>query len=121
MTWKRTNRLRMQQRWHKMLNRCYDPDDPHYRWYGARGIRVRTEWMIFDRYYADVGDPPGPGYTLDRTDNDKGYGPDNFRWATRKQQAENRRPMAAGRRYTIAGSVEPWDYSRYLDRNAIAH
>jgi hypothetical protein len=115
MTWKVTNRLRMQQRWHRMLDRCYNPDYHGYPSYGARGIRVCPDWLIFDRFYAAVGDPPGPNMTLDRIDNDKGYQPGNVRWATKSEQARNQRPRKR-REYD-----ELWDYRKYLDCNAIAH
>lgn len=73
-----------------MVRRCTDPEHPVYHRYGGRGITVAPEWLDFDTYYADTGEPPEPGMTLDRVDNDLGYGPGNWRWATRQEQSANR-------------------------------
>jgi hypothetical protein len=84
-------------RWSGMLDRCRNPKSKGWKDYGARGIAVCEHWLDFRNFAADVGEPP-PGqngrrsaYSLDRIDNDKGYEPDNVGWATRKEQANNRR------------------------------
>lgn len=81
-------------RWSGMMDRCYDEHAPGYDNYGGRGIHVDKRWHEFENYYADVGNPPQYGLTVDRPDNDKGYGPGNWRWATMREQADNRRPRA---------------------------
>lgn len=78
------------QLWHRMLQRCEDKNCTDYKYYGARGITVCERWHAFENFKADVGDRPD-GLTLDRKNNDSGYGPDNFRWASRELQANNMR------------------------------
>ena len=84
-----------------MVNRCHDPSDPHYKNYGGRGITVCDRWRAnFDDFLSDVWPMPSRAMTLDRIDNYSGYGPDNFRWATRAEQNRNMRNQ---RRYEYNG------------------
>jgi hypothetical protein len=78
--------------WAHMKERCMNPKHKQYSDYGGRGITVCLEWQqSFEAFYADMGPMPS-NLTLERLNNDKGYLKENCAWATRKQQAQNRRP-----------------------------
>lgn len=76
--------------WQHMHNRCYKPEAYGYKHYGGRGITVCERWKSFANFYADMSPRPA-GLTMDRIDGDKGYYPENVRWATYGQQIRNRR------------------------------
>jgi len=82
-------------RWLAMVKRCTSPRDPFWESYGGRGITVCERWRDFAAFLSDVGEPPTPQHSLDRIDNNRGYEPDNVRWATPLEQRHNRREVSA--------------------------
>jgi hypothetical protein len=77
--------------WCSMRQRCADPRHRYYRKYGGAGVTVCSRWDSFENFYADMGDRPSPRSTLERKENSIGYQPDNCVWASRRDQAINRR------------------------------
>lgn len=80
--------------WFLMLQRCTNPKASGFKNYGGRGITVCERWRHFVNFAADMGLKPGDEFSIDRTDNALGYGPDNCRWATRDLQNSNKRIYA---------------------------
>lgn len=87
--------------WKSMLMRCNNPNVKGYKHYGGRGIKVCDRWsghLGFENFVNDMDERPD-GTTLDRIDYNKDYCPENCRWATDEQQANNKTDNV----YIIAG------------------
>jgi hypothetical protein len=103
-----------------MIARCTNPNEPCYKDYGARGIRVCDEWMTFARFRADMGDKPDGSLTIERIDNNGNYCPSNCRWASRAEQNRNKR---SNHNVTINGvtkTVTEWARSFGVSNHTIA-
>lgn len=74
--------------WHGMVQRATNPRHKRYKDYGHLGIEA--DWLKFSNFLADMGEKPS-GLTLDRIDNNKGYYPDNCRWASPSDQMHHQK------------------------------
>ena len=89
--------------WQNIKSRCSNPNNKSVGDYGARGIAVCQRWLeSFQNFFDDMGPRPSPAHSIERIENECGYSPGNCIWATRIQQANNRR---ANRRLTVDGKV----------------
>lgn len=107
--------------WAMMLNRCRNPNGHDFHYYGARGIEFYSSWLSFQNFLADMGERPD-GTSIERIDNSKGYCKENCRWATKTQQARNRRNTVLLTHNNVTKPLAEWcdllgvDYERARHR-----
>lgn len=82
--------------WQHILDRCLNPRNKSWKYYGGRGIRVCERWRnSFRAFFADMGVKPTNGrYSIERINNDGNYTPRNCKWATQSEQVSNRRRLS---------------------------
>jgi len=90
-----------------MLGRCNNPNDKAYKNYGGRGIAVCQHWRSFSNFLEDMGQAP-TGLTIERINNNGNYEPSNCKWATHKEQENNKRDNVRVEFQGITASLESW-------------
>lgn len=100
--------------WKGIETRCYNPNARVYPHYGGRGITMCDRWRTsFENFFSDMGPRPSLKHSIERIDNNGSYSPDNCRWATDLEQANN---MRSNRRITFNGKTQSLaDWARELD------
>jgi hypothetical protein len=102
--------------WRGMLHRCRDST---LAGYGGRGITVCEEWRSFETFYKDMGPRPSPQHSIDRINNDGPYCKDNCRWATKKEQGNNRRCSVLLTHNGETKTVAEWSAITGLNANTL--
>jgi hypothetical protein len=106
--------------WRGMRARCFNALDQHWPDYGGRGITVCDRWEDFSAFLTDMGERPSLKHSIDRIDVNGDYEPGNCRWATYRQQADNKRNTvrvsALGRQMTAT----EWDAELGFRKGTVA-
>jgi hypothetical protein len=111
-------------KWSSIKTRCLNENDDAYKYYGGRGIKLWEPWLdnpeAFILYVSNLPNCPKKefdNYTIDRVNNDGNYEPMNLRWATRSEQAYNRRTTGAiEEKYIMYCKKESKPYRVYKDK-----
>lgn len=90
--------------WKSMKQRCTLIDSKDCKYWGGRGIKVCERWDNFENFLEDMGKRP-KGMSLDRIDNDGNYEPNNCKWSTPKEQANNRRSCLVNKQPPVTKPV----------------
>lgn len=86
------NKQRLYHKWKDMRDRCYKETNKDYKKYGAKGIRVCSDWMIFSNFYGwAMATGWAPELTIDRIDPDGNYEPSNCQWLSMRENTINKR------------------------------
>lgn len=82
--------------WAGIKGRVLNVNDESYLRYGGAGIGISEDWLLFENFYRDMGEPPSTKHSIDRIDNSKGYSHENCRWASDSLQAKNQNKRSKG-------------------------
>lgn len=104
--------------------RCYCTTEIAYASYGAKGIKMNERWLGlngFLNFAHDMGERPSLKHSVDRIDNNKGYSPENCRWATQKEQCNNKNNNVLLTFNGITKNIQQWSEYTNIPRTAINH
>lgn len=103
--------------WRSMKDRCLSHTHKSNKYY--KNVSICDQWLSFVGFFSDMGERP-EGMTLDRVDNSKGYNKGNCRWASPKQQANNRRNSALLTFASRTQTVQLWADETGISRDTLA-
>lgn len=106
--------------WAGMKSRCQNPNYNEYHYYGGRGIKICDRWQLSENFFDDMLPTWKPGLSLDRIDHNKGYSPDNCRWADEKTQQNNRRNNRLFEYMGKSKSLTDWAEEIGVNRSTLA-
>lgn len=106
--------------WCEVRRRCTNRNSSSFPNYGGRGIVVCERWKSFENFFSDMGKRPSPEHQIERSDNDGNYEPSNCRWATRTEQARNRRSTRLIVAFGEALPLAAWSERTGIGRSTIA-
>ena len=104
--------------WDKMIQRCTNPNNEAYCYYGGRGIGVCDDWLDFSKFFMDMGVRP-KGTTIERLDSNSWYCKENCKWATRLDQNNNTRRNVFYAHNGTYKTLAAWCREFGLEYNAI--
>lgn len=107
--------------WQWMINRCDNKNNSHYNIYGWRWITYDKKWEKFEWFYEDMKEWYRDDLTIDRKDSNWNYSKENCRWATQKQQANNRRTNHIYKWKTLSEWSDITGITQYNIRNRIRY
>lgn len=108
--------------WEGIRNRCLNPNNHAYAAYGGRGITLCERWDQFEHFLEDVGKRPSPLHSIDRYPNNNGnYEPGNVRWATSREQNNNRRDIRMVTYQNRTQSVCDWARELGINTKTLRH
>lgn len=108
--------------WASMKERILNPNYRHFLHYGGRGITLCARWRdSFESFLADMGPRPSKKHSIDRINNNAGYEPGNCRWATRFEQANNKRCNVILTHGGMSLTVAEWSRKLNINEDSIRY
>lgn len=102
--------------------RCLNTNNPQYHNYGGRGIKICDRWKeSFINFYEDMGGRPSKKHSVDRIDNNGDYRPENCRWATQKEQCNNKRTSRKLKYNEKTLTASEWGFDLGIKPNTILY
>jgi hypothetical protein len=105
--------------WEHIKQRCGNKKCRNYKNYGGRGITYDPKWETFEGFWEDMKEGYREDLTIDRIDNNGNYCKENCRWATKKQQQNNKRNNHYLEYNGEKRTISQWERKQGFNRNTI--